>query len=74
MFDGKRFLKENFLNPQKVLALFRAYNIGCPSLSAIEKWFQRGTIPGEWFPVLLAFLEMERGRPVGVTEYLMGAQ
>lgn len=74
VFDGQRFLKENFLRPQNVLAMFRIYDVASPSLSAVEKWFQRGTIPGEHFPVLLALLEIERGGPVGVSGYLTGGR
>lgn len=72
MFEARQFLKEQFANPQKVLSLFAFYGLSAPTLSAVEKWFSRGSIPGDAFPVLIAILELERGAPVSVTKYLGG--
>lgn len=70
MFDALRFLRENFPTPQNVLALFTAYGLSCPSLAAIEKWYQRGSIPGSVLPTLLCLLELERGAPLSLVAYM----
>lgn len=70
MFDTRKFLIEQFTNAQNVLVLFTIYGVDCPSLSAIEKWFARRSIPGEYLPVLLCILELERGSPFSLTQYL----
>ena len=71
VFDGRLFLKENFHSPQRVLAVFRTYGLASPSLSAVEKWFSRGTIPGDAFPSLLVLLELEHGKPVSIANYMI---
>lgn len=72
MFNGREFLKDNFPSPQNVLALYRAYGIQSPTPAAIEKWFQRGSVPGDSLAVLLCLMELERGRPIGLAQYLRG--
>ncbi|MBZ9706118.1 hypothetical protein LB543_05210 [Mesorhizobium sp. ESP7-2] len=69
MFDTKAFLTEQFTNAQNVLVLFRAYGVECPSLSAVEKWFTRQSVPGEYWPVMLCILELERGEPFKLAQY-----
>lgn len=69
MFDTRAFLTEQFTNPQNVLVLFTSYGVDCPSLAAIEKWFARRSIPGEYLPILLSILELERGTPFSLTRY-----
>lgn len=69
-FRTKEFLVENFQTVQGVMAFLRAYNAPMPNLKTVEKWFQRQSVPSEWLPVLLAYLELDRGGPVSLTKYL----
>jgi len=69
MFDMKKFLACEFQTTHNILHLMRAYEIEPPSPAAIDKWFQRGSVPGGWLPELLCIKEMERGNPVRMTEY-----
>lgn len=72
-FDAKSFLTQEFGNAQSVLALFRFYGIGPVKSSTVEKWFQRGSIPGEHLPSMLCVLELERGEPVRLARFLKEA-
>lgn len=72
MFDAKRFLVELFGSVQGLLSFLRAYDAPLPRASAVEKWFWRGSIPSDWLPVLLAYLELDRGAPISLTAYLGG--
>ncbi len=71
-FRTKKFLVENFQTVQGVMAFLRAYNAPLPNTKAVEKWFQRQSVPSEWLPVLLAYLELDRGEPVSLIIYLEG--
>lgn len=73
MFKAKQFLKENFKTPQGVLSFLRAYGAPVPGAKAVEKWFQRDSVPAEWLPVLLAYLELDGGAPVSLRDYLEGS-
>lgn len=68
-FDTVRFLKDRFQNPSGLAAFASAYSFSL-NQSAVEKWFQRGRVPSEWFSVLLALLELETGQPVRLAGYL----
>lgn len=46
------------------------YNLETPQLPAVYKWFQRGTIPSEWLPLLLCVIELDNGEPVRLATYL----
>lgn len=75
MFNFGKFLRDKFRSHKEVVQLLRAYNAKqLPQEAAVMKWFQRETIPSEWFPVLLAYLEIEEGGPVRLAKYLKGAQ
>ena len=73
-FRTKIFLVENFQTVQGLLAFLRAYNAPMPNMKTVEKWFQRQSVPSEWFAVLLAYLEIDRGGPVSLIKYLEGAK
>lgn len=70
MFDAERFLRERFTNPDGVIGLFHAYGMEYPNKEAVRKWFERSSISGEWFPLLLALLELDTGEPVRLAQYL----
>ena len=62
MFDTVRFLRENFVDIDGVLHLIqRRAKVEPPQRAAVAKWFQRASVPGEWFPILLLALEAESG-------------
>lgn len=70
MFRTKRFLVDHFSAPKGVISFLDAYGAALPKEPTVEKWFQRGSIPSEWLPVLLAYLEIDRGGPVSLIAYL----
>ena len=72
VFHTKRFLVDNFATVQGLISFLRAYGVALPKFSAVEKWFQRESIPSDWLPVLLAYLELDQGKPVSLTPYLAG--
>jgi hypothetical protein len=69
-FDFTRLLNERFVNPAGLVAFLEAYGLKAPKESAVEKWFQRGTVPSPWLPILLAYLEIEDLKPVPLARYL----
>ena len=68
--DGRRFLVEMFGSVQGLLSFLRAYDAPTPGQSAVEKWFERDRVPADWLPILLAYLEVDRGGPVSLHNYL----
>jgi hypothetical protein len=72
MFDTKRFLKDQFRTPVELHTLMQSYGVDVPREGTVSQWFQRASVPSTWFPVLLAVLEMDRGHPVSVVEYMEG--
>lgn len=72
MFQTKKFLTDHFGSVQGVIAFLGAYGAPLPKTAAVEKWFQRESIPSEWLPVLLSYLEIDKGRPIGLAPYLGG--
>lgn len=72
MFRAKEFLIKSFGNPQGLMSFLRAYNVAAPELAAVQKWFTRGSVPAAWLPVLLAYLEVDRGGPVSLISFIEG--
>jgi hypothetical protein len=72
VFDTRRFLADKFKTPASLISFVKAYGVAPPKEAATAKWFQRGSVPSEWFAVLLAVLELDDGRPVSVAGYLKG--
>lgn len=70
MFETTRFLQENFNSPDGVVGLLGAYRLDAPPRDTARKWFSRGNIPSDWFPVLCAVLELEGGQPISLAKYL----
>lgn len=73
MFDGKIFLVENYHTPQHTQTVLGQYGFSV-TLAAVEKWWQRESVPGSWLPVLIAIKEIENGQPVSVTRYLRAGE
>lgn len=73
MFDGKRFLRDNFQTPQRVVTSLAAYGLPAPNVAAVEKWFSRGRVSAEFLPLLLCVREMETGQCMGLSSYLTGS-
>lgn len=71
MFDAKQFLKDAFTTPQVTATHLITYGYDVKQ-ATVDKWFQRGSVPGQWLPVLIAIKEIETGRAVRVAQYLRG--
>jgi hypothetical protein len=72
MFDTKRFLKDHFRTPPEAAALLRSYNVEPPSEGTMQQWFTRERVPSTWLPTLLIVLEIHKGQPVSLAEYMEG--
>lgn len=70
MFDAGRYLRDRFQTPAGLLAFLLAYEAPTPQAEAVVKWFQRGSVPSTWLPVLLAFIEIDEGKPTTLIPYL----
>jgi hypothetical protein len=71
MFDVERFLRCYFRTPAELASFVRAYGLEPPAAATVDKWFRRASIPGKWFPVLLAFIELDRGAPVSLAPFVV---
>lgn len=72
MFKHRKFLIEMFGSPQGLLSFLRAYDAKLPGVFAVEKWFKRESVPADWLPILLVYLEIDQGAPVSLSAYLEG--
>ena len=70
MFNVDQFLKDKFRDAQGLVAFLQAYGAEAPALGTVIKWFQRSSVPGDWLPVLLAYVELDEGQPVSLIKYL----
>jgi hypothetical protein len=69
-FAAARFLREYLNGARRVHEVLSRYERRVPSVSAIEKWYERDAIPGVWFPIVLSAIEREKGAPVSLTRYI----
>jgi hypothetical protein len=74
MFDVRRFLKEHFQNPGGVVAHCRAAGLAPPNEGTAQKWFERGSLTGEWLATLLLALEHRHGGPISLRLFKGGAE
>lgn len=70
VFQTRRFLVDHFKNPPGLLAFLGAYRAPTPESAAAQKWFQRGSVPSDWLPVVLSYLEIDNGAPISLIPYL----
>jgi hypothetical protein len=57
MFDATRFLTDHFDNVDGVLALLAKHGRTPPKRQTAARWFERGSVPGDWLAVLLVVLD-----------------
>lgn len=69
MFATKLFIQEKLESPDAILGLFGAAGISSPAKDTVRKWFERGSIPSEWWPIVLVVLELTNGGPVSLAGY-----
>ena len=72
MIDVIRFLRTEFDSPAGLVEFLAAFGVQTPSVEVVGKWFQRESVPSQWLPVLLAYKELDQGRPVKMSQYLVG--
>jgi hypothetical protein len=70
LFDAARFLEENFGTPDGIVCIASRFGVDVPSRDTIRKWFERGSISGEWLSVLIVLMETQTGSPVSLKAYL----
>lgn len=70
MFDAKSFIRDNFQTAANLVARMKSHGLDAPKVAAVEKWFQRGRIPGDHLPALLCVVELENGRPASIAGYM----
>lgn len=70
MFCARRFLTDNFRDPHGLVGTFNSYKMDIPPQDTVRKWFERGTIPSEWLPMIVIVLELECGEPVSLVPYM----
>lgn len=70
MFDFEQFLLDNFGTTERLSRFLHVYGYTPPKHDTIYKWFHRRTIPAEWFALLVALLELERGGSASVNKYI----
>lgn len=69
MFDTKRFLEDQFTDADGVMGLTGRHCNEQPQRETVRKWFSRGSVPSEWWPVLLQSLRSESGIYPDLTPY-----
>ncbi|MFY7925555.1 MAG: hypothetical protein ACOVN5_07070 [Aquidulcibacter sp.] len=70
MFDTRRFLEEKFGTPDAVVGLASHHDIPMPSKDTVRKWFERGALSSEFYPLLIVLLELDGGEPISIRSYL----
>lgn len=70
VFDTRGFLRNEFPDLSRLRPFVASYGEKVPSDEAVRKWAARGSIPAEWFALLIGLLELDRGAPVSLASYL----
>lgn len=71
VFDTDAFIREHFRDANGIVGMLRAYGLRCPPYDTARKWVARGTVPSEWFPVIVAVLELDNGEAISLIKYLI---
>lgn len=71
-FSTKAFLNHQFGSPDGVLMLLGRHGVPVPNREAVVKWFYRGNIPGDWWPILILALQAEGTMPADFGNYIEG--
>ena len=69
MFSQIHFLKDNFADEERLVHFVKLMGGAPPTTGAVRKWYDRGSVPTEWFAQLLMLLEIDRGAPVSLIKY-----
>lgn len=70
MFNTLKFLVDNFETPTGLKTLLDTHIASSPPRDTVRKWFERDSIPGEWWPAVVFVLERQRGKPVSLADYI----
>lgn len=73
MFNSTKFLKENFGTIEGVRAYVAAKDLAPPNAKAVEKWFQRNSIPSNWLTMLLRLKERDTGHAISIEPFMEDA-
>lgn len=68
-FDTLAFLDENWRSVKALSEFFAIYGVDA-RVPAIIKWRERGRVPSDKFALMLAFLELEHGKPYSLTPFI----
>ena len=69
MFNAREFLSDHFTDADGVVGLLGKHGAHIPQREAARKWFERGSLPADWIPVLFFTLEREYGAPISLARY-----
>lgn len=72
IFSTKAFLSDQFGSPDGVLALLAKHGHATPKRAAVEKWFYRDNVPGDWWPKLILALHAEGKIEADFNDYIEG--
>lgn len=69
MVDMRKFLKAHWADETQLCAWISVYGETPPNRAACGKWFERQSVPAQWFATILLLLEIEHGKPVSLIPY-----
>lgn len=61
-----KFLRAYWRDERKLVQFVEIYGLKPPKRMTARKWFDRESVPPDWFATLLVLLEIERGQPVSL--------
>lgn len=73
MFDTRRFLADNFSDPDALVALVTEQCGVDLQRETVRKWIARASVPGEWLCVVICAIERATGAPPSLSRYLDAA-
>ena len=72
MFKTRQFLQDQFTDPDGLVCLVEKHCSMQPQKEAVRKWFQRGSVPSDWWPLLIIAALRETGEVPPLGNYLGG--